>query len=92
MQFIEYMDNIILEDTPSTMASSAPKTGIYKTKSGMYYLVVKESYSATYIGNTVNFSEIKDPKPQQTSEDFLLKLVAISQKPELSVQLTQGNS
>lgn len=92
MQFIEYMENIVVDDPTSTTVQQVPKTGIYKTKSGVYYLILKEAGASYFIGNNVIFNKISDPKPQQTSEDFLLKLVAISQKPELSVQLTQGNS
>jgi hypothetical protein len=90
MRFIEYIEDFVPEDTDAPSYSTYPQTGIYRTKSNMYYLVNKEAYSVTFIGNTLNFST--DRKETSTiNEDFVLKLIAVTSSPVLATQLIKGN-
>lgn len=92
MQYLEYYTDYVPEDTVAALYSSYPRSGIYRTKAGLYYLANKEGMLSTYIGNSIALKELKEHKESSINEDFLLKVIAVTQSPVLATQLIKGTS
>lgn len=89
MRYLEYVESYM--PTPGAEYSVAlyPKTGIYKNMAG-WIIVLKEANLVYPIG-TID-PKLDEMQPSQGhGEDFLLKLIAVTQSPVLATQLIKGN-